>query len=345
MKPVQLALIGCGEVTRAKHLPALTRVRETKVVAVCDLDKDRARNAAETFGVSRQCCDANEIFAMPDVDAVGICTDPGSHADLAIAAVRAGKHILVEKPLALTPSDCTRMIKEANAGGVIAMTGFHMRFHRLIRQAREIIREGRLGAIESVRVVWHSPRGDEGIPEWKTKRNRGGGAIVELGVHHFDLIRFLLETEYDEVHALHHDGIRHDEAAVFMARMKNGALVSGELSERSPHQIEIVVSGPKGMLRLDCQRFDGLEMRKPNEPPGDPTVRLRSFVNRARSLPVGLITMRRGGDYRISYEGAWRHFGKCVRDGARPEVTLEDGLRAVEAVCAALSHEAVSNQT
>jgi myo-inositol 2-dehydrogenase / D-chiro-inositol 1-dehydrogenase len=316
MNRVRLALIGCGEVTAEKHLPTIKKISEIELTAVCDLDKNRARAAAAKFGVARHSDDANEIFALRDVDAVGVLTDPGSHADLAIGAIRAGKHVLVEKPLALTPQDCARMIKEANARSVITMTGFHMRFHRLVRQARELIRQGQFGAIESVRVVWHSPRKDEGIAKWKTRRTTGGGAIVEIGVHHFDLIRFLLESEFDQIHALHHDGVRDDEAAVIMARMKNGALISGVFSERSPHQIEIVVSGPGGLLRLDCQRFDGLEIRKPNEAPGNPAVRLRSLVKRTRSLPIGLATMRQGGDYRISYEGSWRHFA-CVKANDR----------------------------
>jgi predicted dehydrogenase len=342
MKPVRLALIGCGEVTRAKHLPSLAKLPEASVVALCDLDKDRVRHVADAFGVARRCTDSHEIFAMQDVDAVGVCTNPGSHPDLAIGAIRAGKHVYVEKPLALTSFDCERMIQEVNSAGAIAMTGFHMRFHRLVRQARDIIREGRLGPLESIRVVWHSPRGDDGIPEWKTNRKSGGGALVELAVHHFDLIRFLLQTEYDRIQALAHDAVRSDEAAVVDGRMKNGVLVSGVFSERSPHQIEIVVSGPLGMLRLDCQRFDGLEIRKPNEAPGDPAVRLRSIIHRAKSLPAGLVTMRRGGDYLISYESAWRHFVQCILKGVRPEVTFEDGLRAVEAVCAALSSSAAS---
>jgi myo-inositol 2-dehydrogenase / D-chiro-inositol 1-dehydrogenase len=340
--PLRLALIGCGEVTRAKHLPALARIRTASIVALCDLDEKRSRQVAGQFGVARHCTDAGEIFAMPDVDAVGVCTDPGSHADLAIAAIRAGKHVLVEKPLALTPPDCIRMMAESEGAGVIAMTGFHMRFHRLVRQARDYIRQGSLGPIESVRIVWHSPRSDQGIPEWKTRRGQGGGALVEIAVHHFDLMRFLLDTEFEEIYAMNRDGTRHDEAAVIAARMANQTLVTGEFSERSAHEIEIVVSGERGWLRLDCERFDGLEIRGTGEPPGAPAVRLRSISRFLQNLLYGLKTLQRGGDYRISYENEWKHFAECVRTGAPPESTFHDGLRSVEAVCAALHSTATS---
>lgn len=341
-QPVRVAVIGCGEVALAKHLPSLAHVQGISVVALCDSDERRAREVAAQFGVAKYCTDAREVFEMPDVEAVGICTDPGSHADLAIAAMRAGKHVLVEKPLALTATDCVRMMVEAETAGVIAMTGFHMRFHRLMREARQHIRRGVLGPIQSVKMVWHSPRSDRGIPQWKTQRESGGGALVEIAVHHFDLLRFLLDTEFEEVHAMGCDGVRDDEAVVVVARMMDKTLVTGEFSERSPHAIEIVVSGQKGMLRVNAERFDGLEVRRLGELAGAPAVRLRSIAQFLRTLPFGLTTLRRGGDYRMSYENEWKHFAQCIRDGRPPESTFADGLNAQQVVCAALQSASTS---
>jgi len=341
-RPVRVAVIGCGEVTRAKHLPALAEVPGVSVVALCDLDSRRASEAAAQFGVARHCTDAGEVFAMQDIEAVGVCTDPESHANLAVAAMQAGKHVLVEKPLALTTVDCVRMIAAAKTAGVIAMTGHHMRFHRLIREARQRIREGILGPIESVRMVWHSPRTDLGIPAWKTLRRRGGGAVVEIAVHHFDLLRFLLGAEVEQIYAINRDGVREDEAAVVVARMANRTLVAAEFSERSPHEIEIVVSGRDRLLRVNCERFDGLEIRRLGELAGAPAVRLRSVARFFQTLPFGLTTLRRGGDYRMSYENAWKHFSECIREGRPPEATFEDGLRSLEVVCAALQSASTS---
>jgi predicted dehydrogenase len=248
----------------------------------------------------------------------------------------------VEKPLALTAADCTRMVAAAEAAKVIAMTGFHMRFHRLMREAREHIRKGILGPIESVQMVWHSPRSDLNIPAWKTQRERGGGALVEIAVHHFDLLRFLLDTEFEQIHAISRDGVRDDEAAVVAARMRDCTLVAAEFSERSPHAIEIVVSGRKGLMRVNGERFDGLEIRGLGELTGAPAIRLRSVGRFFKTLPFGLTTLRRGGDYRMSYENEWRHFAECVRGGRQPESTFQDGLRSVEAVIAALQSASTS---
>lgn len=255
-------------------------------------------------------------------------------------AMRAGRHVLVEKPLALSVGECERMIAEAGRAGVVAMTGFHMRFHRLVRRVRDLIRSGAVGELESVRLVWHSPRGDAHIPEWKTRRRWGGGALVEIAVHHLDLVRYLTGSDIERIAAFSRDGVREDECAVVSARTENGVLVSAEFSERSPHEIEIVVSGRTGMVRADCLRFDGLEARSIDEVPGAPEVRLRSVLRSVCALPAGLGIQRRGGDYRISYQTEWTHFVEKVRSGETPDATFADGLRAAEAVAAAVESAA-----
>lgn len=334
-KPVRLALIGCGEVTRAKHAPSIQGLAGVEVVALCDLDLARCRSVGTLFPAARLCTDSREVLSILDVDAVGVLTDPGSHTELALAAIGAGKHVLVEKPLALNVSDAARLLCEANSAGVVAMTGFHMRFHRLLKPARERIARGDLGEIESIRVIWHSPRGDAGIADWKMARVNGGGALVEIAVHHLDLIRYLLGSEFEWVHAATKNGTREDETTVLIAKMSDGVLVTGEFSERSPHEIEVVVSGKAGWLRVDCLKFDGLQYRNYREVPGSPSVRFRSLATFVHNFPTGMRTIR-GGDYLKSYEESWKHFVGCIRRGTPPAATFEDGLRAVEAVTAAV---------
>ncbi len=316
-----------------------------EVVAVCDIDACRRERVAAQFRIAGACGTIDEVLARRDVDAVGVCTDPGSHPELAIAAMHAGRHVLVEKPLALSVAECERMIEEAGRAGVVAMTGFHMRFHRLVRRAREIIRLGAAGDIESIRLVWHSPRGDKGIPVWKTRRCQGGGALVEIAVHHLDLVRFLTGADIERILAFTRNGVREDESAVISARTTSGVLVSGEFSERSPHEIEIVVSGQRGSIRTDCLRFDGLEVRSIDEIPSGPGVRLRSVLRTVRALPTGFGIHRLGGDYRISYQREWTHFVEAVRAGAPPEATFTDGLLAAKAVAAATESAATGRAT
>jgi predicted dehydrogenase len=340
---VGVGIVGCGEVSGAKHLPVFARIAGARVTAVCDLEPDRAAAAAARFGVAHVACSAEELVTRDDVNVVAVLTSPASHAGLAIAALEAGRHVYVEKPLALSVEECEAMVGAARRSGCVAVTGFHMRFHRLVREAKEIVWAGRLGAIESIRLVWHSPRGDAPMPHWKTVRAEGGGALVEIGVHHLDMVRFLLADEFAEVVAQTRDGVREDECATIMGRTVGGVLVTGEFSERSPHEIEIVVSGRDALLRVDCLRFDGLEVRGGREVPGAPSYRLRRMAATARALPTGVRLQRRGSDYLRSYEGIWRHVIECVERSQAPEVTFEDGLRATQALQAALKFPLVAS--
>lgn len=337
--PLRLGLVGCGEVTKAKHLPSLAALPHIAVVALADHDVARADSLAEQHNVPWTGRDLGELLTAADVlgiDAIGVCTPPESHRELALAALRAGKHVLVEKPLTLNPDDARDLVAASAASSVVAATGFHMRSHRLVCRARDILREGRLGDIESIRVVWHSPRGDENIPAWKTRRASGGGALTEIAVHHLDLLRYLFDTEIEQIFALSTNGRRDDECAVISARLANGALATGEFSERSPHEMEIVVSGRSAWLRVDCLRFDGLEYRSAKDVPGAPGVRWRQAVAGMCDLPQGVSTMRKGGDYRDSYRRAWDDFAHAIRDRRAPAATFTDGLRATEAIAAAV---------
>jgi predicted dehydrogenase len=270
-----------------------------------------------------------------EIDAVAVCVPPGDHAAAALPALEAGKHVLVEKPLALSLEDCDRLLEASRKAQGRCLMGFHMRWHRLIRSARDLLSRSLIGPLESIRCLWNSPRSDRNIPAWKQRRATGGGALVELCVHSFDLWRFLLGSEVDEVHAYARHGKRDDEAVFVSGRMANGALSSVACSERTSHEIEIEIAGSEGRLRLSCLRFDGLSWYSQASIPGKVSTRLRQLGNFAREFPRGLWEMSRGGDYRGSYRAQWAHFLEVARGRVAPSVTFEDGRRAVEVVLAA----------
>lgn len=322
--PLKIGLIGCGEVTRAKHLPALRRIPTAQVTALCDLDPARAR--AAQFHVPRAVSNPAHLLAFDDLDVVGVLTPPESHVDLAIAALDARRPVYVEKPLALDVPSCQRLLHHAHAARLPAVTGFHMRFHRLVRHARDILRSGALGPIESVRLAWHSPRSDDGIPAWKTRRHSGGGALIEIGVHHLDLVRFLLDDEFAEILALSHDHRRHDECAILAARTCSGVLVTAEFSERSPHEIEFTVSSATGLLRVDCLRFDGLQLRRPHDVAGAPA--LRRFPLTREVLPgADLLHDSDLEAYARAYAETCYHPAGSCRMGSDPLAVVDPSLR------------------
>jgi myo-inositol 2-dehydrogenase/D-chiro-inositol 1-dehydrogenase len=332
--PVRVALVGCGEVCELKHLPALRRVRDAQVVAVVDTDHARAARVADRFGIAHRFADVEALLDARLADVIGVLVPPRDHVKVARLSLAAGCHVLVEKPLALSLDDADALIAaERTAAGSVVM-GLHMRWHRLMRRARDTIRDGGIGAPESIRAVWSSPRDDAETPDWKKRRSTGGGALVEIAVHLFDLWRFLLETEVTEVFVETRHGRRHDERAVVTAALANGMLASASLSERSSHDLEINVAGGQGRLRLACQRFDGFEQYGLHETDGMLGPRLRKLTSSIRELPGAVARMRRLGEYGESFRAQWQHAVDVAR-GALPACTLEDGRAALRVVLAA----------
>jgi len=266
-----------------------------EVVALADLDTQRRELLARTYRVPHAVPSLEAVLDLDGVDAVGVCVPPGAHADVAVPALMAGKHVWIDKPLALDLEDCERIRRAAASSEARLMVGFHMRWHRLLTRARAIVGGGALGPLESIRCTWSSPRSDDDLPAWRARRERGGGAIIEIGVHHVDLWRYLTGAEVEEVLALSQDGIRHDEHAVVTAQLSGGILASATLSERAPHQIEVEVTGRDGRLRIDCLRFEGLGLSSHSDLPGAVRTRLRRAAHFVESLPEGLRSLPRPG--------------------------------------------------
>jgi predicted dehydrogenase len=332
-----IALVGCGEVVEHKHLPALLRVQGAQVVAVADVNPARCRHVAERYRIPHQFPDAAALLDAQLADIVGVLVPPHAHTAIAIQAIDRGCHVLVEKPLALTLDDADALVAKADSSSHLVAMGFHMRWHRLLREARDVVRSGRLGAIESIQTVWNSPRPDAGIPAWKCTRGTGGGAIVELGVHLFDLWRFLLGAEVVSVFARAHHAIREDEHAVVTAQLDNGAFATAVTSERTSHAIDVEIAGSAGRMTVACQRFDGLEIFGVKETSGMVGPRLRALARTARETPRGVARMRTLGDYGDSYRGMWQHMVDAVTSGSPVECSIADGRKALEVVLAAAS--------
>ena len=154
-------------------------------------------------------------------------------------------------------------------------------------------------------------------------------------MHLFDLWRYVLESEVEEVLALARHGVRDDENASVSASMANGVLASAQLSERTAHNIQIEVCGSEGRLLVACQRFDGFEVYARQETSGDLNPRLRAMQRFLQELPRGLARRRRLGDYGDSYKGAWRHLLDAIRTLQPVECTLADGREALRVALAA----------
>ena len=331
---IRVGFVGCGRVAETRHLAALRRVRGVEAVALSDVDAARLSWVAERFGVARRHADWRGVVEDAGVDAVAVCAPPALHASVALAALEAGKHVFVEKPLALTLEDCDLLVaRAARAPSLKAAVGFNLRRHRLVREARGVIERGELGRVRLVRTVFASgTRAGPGHADWRARRESGGGAIFELGTHHFDLVRFVLGREAREVYASRDEG---DETSVVTLKTDDGVQVSTALSEGTCEGHELEFYGERGWLRVSCYRADGFERLEAGQYAGSLRARAGGLARALRSLPRVLAQAREGGDYLNSYAEEWRHFAEAVRGRAEVCATLEDGRRALEIALAA----------
>jgi predicted dehydrogenase len=337
-RPLGVAVVGCGRVAALWHLPALARVAETAVAGLADVDQSRLEALGERTGVSRRTTDYRELLDDTAVDAVAVCVPPELHAEVACAALAAGKHVLVEKPLALTLDDCEAIVDAAAASPATAAVGFNQRLLRPVLAAREARRSGVLGEIKLLRSTFTSEsRFRPEDPAWRRGRATGGGVLLEQAIHHLDLWRFLLDDEVEEVFAV---SAGDDESATVTGRTAAGTLVSGGFSDAAPPVNELELFGTAARTRINAYRFDGFEVVPRERPPGSPRDHVARAGRLLRALPVAARELRGGGGFQGTYASQWRAFVAAARDGAPVHCPVTEGMTAVRILLAATASSA-----
>lgn len=337
-KQIKIGIIGCGHVATDRHIPALQQLPNAEVVALSDLNEPLLNQVADRFSVQHRYTDYRMLLENKECNAVAVCVPPQYHADIAIAALDAGKHVFIEKPLALNVDDCDRLISKANEPSKKVMVGFNLRFHRLVRKAQEMMKQEILGTPQLARSMFTSNSQNQSrFAQWRTEREQGGGVLIEVATHHFDLWRFLLNSEIDEIYAVTQSANIVDEFGTITAKLSNGVQITGTFSQSTYNNNEIEVFGTLGRLGVSCYRFDGLEFSPVSSFPGDVNTRIKTTTNFLQTLPQGILKMRRGGDWIESYSLEWQHFIEAIVENKPVESTLEDGRQAVKAMLSAVN--------
>lgn len=335
---LRIGMVGGGRATRTLHLPALQAVPGVEVAALADPDQEALHHVSKHFKVQQCVADYRVLLEDPTIEAIAICVPAEFHVEIALAALAAGKHVFIEKPLALTLEECDRLIERAAGVPLKIMLGFNTRWHRLARQAKTLFHQGNFGPLEAVRSVLTSCHRD--LPEWRKRRVSGGGVLLEMAMHHFDLWRFILSQEIEEISAHSRSGIWEDESATITARLSCGALASATFAECTSQNNSIEVYGRTGSMSVSFYRFDGLETSTTSDIPGNIPARIRGLGQFMNELPRAIRTSRQGGEWRQSYVEEWRHFVASIRTGQPVECGLEDGRRALAIALAAMESAA-----
>lgn len=193
MKKVKVAIIGCGTIANSSHIPSYLKNEQVEIKYFCDIIPERAEAAVEKYGCGTAVTDYKEVLADSEVEAVSVCTPNHMHATISIDAMRAGKHVLCEKPAARTYPEALEMQKVQHETGKILNIGVVNRFNDQVNRIREYIQEGRLGEVYHVYLSFRSHRSIPGLGgAFTTKAISGGGALIDWGVHFLDLVMYCL---------------------------------------------------------------------------------------------------------------------------------------------------------
>ena len=190
MKAIKLGLIGAGGISGA-HCRTISDIDGAEIIAASDLVQARLDAAKERWGIKRTFLDYNEMLKMDELDAVFVCTPTAVHGPPTVAALKAGKHVLCEKPMEATLSAATEMVRAAHESGKILMVALKLRFTPHVKKAKEIVNAGTLGDIYYVETIADRRRGNPG-GSFIRKATAGLGAAADIGVYALDTALYLM---------------------------------------------------------------------------------------------------------------------------------------------------------
>ncbi|MFE9684366.1 Gfo/Idh/MocA family protein [Streptomyces sp. NPDC006285] len=349
--------------------------RRPVLAAVCGRDAGAVRVAAGRLGWAAAETDWRALIARDDVDLVDICTPGDSHAEIAVAALAAGKHVLCEKPLANTVEEAEAMAEAAEAAaarGQVAMVGFNYRRLPATSLARRMVAEGRLGALRHVRVTYLQDwLVDREFPlTWRLrKESAGSGALGDLGAHIVDLAQYLVGEPVTGVSALTETFVRErpllsgassglsaagggesgpvtvDDAALFTGRFASGALASFEATRFATgrkNSLRIELNGEKGSLAFDLERLNELHYHDGTEPGTHAGFRRILVTEPDHPYLDAWWPPGHGLGYEHTFVHQARDLVHAIAEGGQPLPSFADGLQ-VQRVLAAVEESAEKN--
>ncbi len=323
--PLGWAIIGAGMHPQQKVAPAIGLTPDSELIAVLSRDQGRADLFAEAHGARVGYSNMDDLLADSRIDAVFVASPNAMHLEHTTLAANAGKHILSEKPMATSVDDAAAMVKVCRENGVKLGLGFELRFHPAHLLAQDLVSQGKLGRVRLLQGHWG--RGERGEPEhlprtglrgwWEDPGAMGGGSVIMgLGVHVFDLMRFVTGLEINEVVAMtdgQTDAQPLEHIASMALRLEDGAIANVSCGRMLPDTLNnFTVYGTDG-------RFTGTA-----------TV----WEARMGSLEVVSETLNQSQDFEYDYLANFvdelADFHAALKEDREPAATGTDGLRSTE---------------
>lgn len=305
-----IGIIGCGAIAR-EHLIAIQAIVGLKPYAYCDVHPERAESFLREYGGSYATTAPNRLLDDPEINAVYICTHHDTHTLLAVAACQAGKHVMMEKPLALTVEECSQISKAVEQTGVMFMTGFKLRYNPIVLKSREFLPNPTFVMAQIMDTRWPDDF-------WAQDPLKGGGNVLSQGCHAMDLACYLNGSDPVEIFAecgtRSHTGTEVIDSLVATIRFANGNFASvaigdsGTVPYLSKFSFQAVGFGRSVLLHDRLKRgeyFDG-----------------ETSESVVQEREMGM-------------EGENREFLAALSEGRPPATGWRDGLRATAMIRAA----------
>ena len=335
---IKVGIIGCGKIAQVRHIPEYAANPNTKVYGFYDINLARAEELAKQYG-GKAYASYEELLADPEIVAVSVCAANHVHAEITIAALKAGKHVLCEKPMAVTLEECEAMVAAAEESGKYLMIGQNQRLAKAHAKAKELIAQGAIGKVLTFRTIFGhgGPETwsiDPGANVWFFDKTKAAmGAMADLGIHKTDMIQYVLGTKIAKTQAVlstldKRDAtgnlIGVDDNAICIYQMENGVIgtMTASWTYYAAEDNTTVIYGTKGELRL----YD------------DPKYSVQQINADGTRIDYQIDQIQTNDNQTAS--GIIDLFVDCLVENKEPEISGADVLHAMKAVFASIESSA-----
>ena len=328
MPPIGVAVIGFGFMGYL-HATAWSMVPEARLMAISDASKS-ALKEAEKFKVPLY-SNYWDVLERKDVDVVDICTPTNTHPQIAVDSAKAGKNILLEKPIALTLEDADRIIEATKKAGVTFMVAHCVRFFSEYMKTKELLDKGVLGEPVIARALRAAPLPEWGVESWFKEQQRSGGVALDVAIHDIDFIRWCFNEEvarvYGKVGRFVRQDASADDHALIILRFQGGGIAHIEASWAVPQQYPFTyafeLSGTKGFVSFNNHETVPLTVMSRGKTVQYPIETKEWIEDIPYQLPID------------PYYREVKHFSECIIEGKAPLTGGEEARKALEIALAA----------
>ena len=323
---IKWGIIGCGGIADRRTLPGMMLANNAELIAVMDTNPEFAENVKTKYNAKYAFTNEADLLAIDEIDAVYIASPVFCHKAQALAAAKAKKHILLEKPMALNTDDAKEIADACKEAGVTLGVGFIMRFHAYHKKMREIVQSGKIGDVVSMRAqltCWYPD-----IPgAWRQDKSKGaGGALVDMGIHCIDLLQYITGLKATEVAAFNKTqtfNYEVDDSSTVIMNMDGGAIAMVDSNFNIPDaaaKCKLEIYGTKGSI-MASGTISQVEGGDVEVLISDDALGYDAQQNRGEivSLPMDV---ELGNPYTKEIE----EFGEALINGTEAPVTAEEAI-------------------